>query len=153
MRKVSAHWVPHHLTFVQAEHRLQVATAYLSWLNTAGENFLSRIVAIDETSVSQSWRDNLLSGILQAYRCLQSSGKYSQNWTCLWPLHTIFGVFSLPIKFLLVKQSMVNTTKNIFKSTWQTWDTKEAVTWAFGRGNWAFYMKMLHRTKWVGWRH
>ena len=51
MRKVSARWVPHRMTSDQAEHRLEVATAKLSLLNTESENFLSRIVATDETWV------------------------------------------------------------------------------------------------------
>ena len=49
MRKVSARWVPHRLTSDQAERRLEVATHLLSRFDSEGQDFLSRIVAIDET--------------------------------------------------------------------------------------------------------
>ena len=52
MRKVSARWVPHRLTSDQAERRLEVATHLLSRFDSEGQDFLSRIVAIDETWVS-----------------------------------------------------------------------------------------------------
>ena len=51
MRKVSPRWVPHRLTFDQAERRLGVATANISLCDTESGNFLSRIVATDETWV------------------------------------------------------------------------------------------------------
>ena len=51
MWKVSAHWVPHHLTPDQVQHRLTVATNLLSRFETEENNFISRIVAIDETLV------------------------------------------------------------------------------------------------------
>ena len=51
MRKVSSHWAPHRLTYDQTECRLEVANANLSRFNTEGENFLSRIVAVDITWV------------------------------------------------------------------------------------------------------
>ena len=51
MRKVSARWVPHRLTSDQAERHLEVATHHLSWFDLEGQDFLSRIVAIDKTWV------------------------------------------------------------------------------------------------------
>ena len=51
MRRVSARWVPHRLTSDQAECCLEVATHLLSWFDSEGQDFLSRIVAIDETWV------------------------------------------------------------------------------------------------------
>ena len=51
MRKVSARWVPHRLTSNQAERRLEVTTHLLSRFDSEGQDFLSRIVAIDETGV------------------------------------------------------------------------------------------------------
>ena len=50
MRKVSARLVPHRLTSDQTKRRLEVAIAKLSRFNKEGENFLSRIVAIDKRS-------------------------------------------------------------------------------------------------------
>ena len=49
MRKVSARWVPHRLTLDQVERRLEVATNLRSRFDSEGQDFLSRIVAIDET--------------------------------------------------------------------------------------------------------
>ena len=51
MRKVSARWMPHRLTSDQAEHHLEVATHLLSRFDSEGQDFLSIIVAIDETWV------------------------------------------------------------------------------------------------------
>ena len=47
-RKVWAWWVPHRLTSNQAERRLEVATHLLQF-DLEGQDFLFRIVAIDET--------------------------------------------------------------------------------------------------------
>ena len=49
MRKVAAGWVPHHLTSVKIECHLGIATDLLSRFTEEGNDFLSRIVAIDET--------------------------------------------------------------------------------------------------------
>ena len=43
--------MPHRLTSDQAEHLLEVATHLLSQFDSEGQDFLSRIVAIDETWV------------------------------------------------------------------------------------------------------
>ena len=51
MRNVSARRVPHRLTSDQAERRLEVAIHLLSRFDSEGQDFLSRIVAIDETWV------------------------------------------------------------------------------------------------------
>ena len=51
MIKVSARWVPHRLTSDQAERRLEVAIHLLSRFDSEGQDFLLRIVAIDETWV------------------------------------------------------------------------------------------------------
>ena len=51
MRKVSARWVPHRLTSDQAECHLEVATHLLSWFDSEGQDFLSKIDATDETWV------------------------------------------------------------------------------------------------------
>ena len=85
MRKVSACLVPRRLTSDLAESRLELATANLSQFNTEDENFLSRIVAIDETWVrsyelelkrqSIEWQ----SGKLQAHRGLQSLCEYKSE--------------------------------------------------------------------------
>ena len=48
MRKVSASRMPHRLTSDQAEGRLYVGTHLLSRFDSEGQDFLSRIVAIDE---------------------------------------------------------------------------------------------------------
>ena len=51
MRKVSARWVPHRLTSDHEECRWEVATHLLSRFDSEGQDFLSRIDAIDETQV------------------------------------------------------------------------------------------------------
>ena len=91
MRRVSAHWVPHHLMSDQADCSSEITTANLSQFHMEGENCLSRIVPIDEmwgSHMSQSWIDNLLSGILKAHQDLKVS-----SWTikieyaydlCIW---------------------------------------------------------------------
>ena len=48
MRKVAARLEPHHLTSDQIERRLKIATDLLSRYTEEGNDFLSRIVAIDE---------------------------------------------------------------------------------------------------------
>ena len=49
MRKVSARWLPHCLTPEQAEHCLTVATQLLYRYDSERQDFLERIVAINET--------------------------------------------------------------------------------------------------------
>ena len=51
MRKVSARWVPHRLSSDQAECCFEVATYLISQFDLEGQDFLSRIVAIDKTWV------------------------------------------------------------------------------------------------------
>ena len=52
MQKLSAGWVPHHLTSDQVQRRFTVATNLLFHFETEENNFVSRIVVIDETWVS-----------------------------------------------------------------------------------------------------
>jgi hypothetical protein len=49
MRKVAARWVPHHLSDEQKTHRQRIAEKLLHRYQTEGEEFLKRIVALDET--------------------------------------------------------------------------------------------------------
>ena len=49
MRKVSARWLPHRLTPEQAERCLTIATRLLYHYDSEGQDFLERIVAVDET--------------------------------------------------------------------------------------------------------
>lgn len=49
MRKISARWVPHCLTSVQIQRRVEVAEQLLARYEIEGETFLNRVVAIDET--------------------------------------------------------------------------------------------------------
>ena len=49
MRKVSARWLPHRLTPEQAERRLTIAIQLLYRYDSEGQEFLERIVAVDET--------------------------------------------------------------------------------------------------------
>ena len=51
MRKLSAHWIPHHSTSDQVQRRLTVTTNLLSRFEIEENNFVSRIFAIDETWV------------------------------------------------------------------------------------------------------
>ena len=51
MQNVSACWVPHHLTYDQAQCRLAVTFNLLSRFETEENNFVSRIIAIEEPSV------------------------------------------------------------------------------------------------------
>ena len=48
-RKVAAKWVPHHLSEEQKAARKRVAEELLRRYEAEGEQFLNRIVAIDET--------------------------------------------------------------------------------------------------------
>ena len=48
-RKVAAKWVPHHLSEEQKAARKKVAEVLLWRYEAEGEQFLNRIVAIDET--------------------------------------------------------------------------------------------------------
>ena len=50
IRMVSARWVPHRLTSDQTERRLKVPTHLLSRFDSKGQDFSSRIVAIEEAS-------------------------------------------------------------------------------------------------------
>ena len=47
--KVSARWLPHHLMPEQAERHLTVVTQLLYHYDSEGQDFLERIVAVDET--------------------------------------------------------------------------------------------------------
>ncbi len=49
MKKVSSRWVPHQLTSAKIERRRNVATDLLSRFEEEGNDFISKIVAIDET--------------------------------------------------------------------------------------------------------
>lgn len=49
MRRVSARWVPHHLNQDQMTQRVEVAEKHLKRYEIEGDEFLNRIVAIDET--------------------------------------------------------------------------------------------------------
>ena len=49
MRRLAARWVPHCLSDAQKADRMDIATTLLNRYEMEGENFLSRIVAIDET--------------------------------------------------------------------------------------------------------
>ena len=57
MRKVSARWVPNRLMSDQAECCLEVAIHLLARFDSEGQDFLSRIVAIDETWVRSYERE------------------------------------------------------------------------------------------------
>ena len=50
-RKVCARWIPHCLTAEQKQKRLEIATLPRQRYNVEGQEFLYRIVAIDETWV------------------------------------------------------------------------------------------------------
>lgn len=49
MRRVAARWVPHYLTRAQMTDRVETAKTHLNRLENDGDQFLNRIVAIDET--------------------------------------------------------------------------------------------------------
>ena len=49
MRKVAARWVPHHLSDEQKACRQRIAEELLQRYQTEGEQFLRRILTIDET--------------------------------------------------------------------------------------------------------
>lgn len=49
MRRVAARWVPHHLSQEQITHRVDLAKNHLVRYENEGQQFLNRIVAIDET--------------------------------------------------------------------------------------------------------
>ena len=95
IRKVSARWVPHHLTSDQAERCLDVATANLSRFNTVGENFLSRIVAIDET-----WLKPKVQTICSVASKLTAACKFSASTVKIEDAYDLCvrysGVFSYP---------------------------------------------------------
>ena len=50
-RKICARWVPHCLTAERKQKRLEIATLPRQRYNVEGQEFLYRIVAIDETWV------------------------------------------------------------------------------------------------------
>ena len=81
MRKISARWVPHHLTSDQAERSLEVATHLLSRFDSEGQDFFffPRIVAIDEMWVRSYMYEPELSGTHQAPRGRQSIEELSLN--------------------------------------------------------------------------
>jgi histone-lysine N-methyltransferase SETMAR len=81
MRKVSARWVPHRLTSEQAERRLNIATNHLSRFSKEGRNFLSRIVAIDETWV-RSYDPELKRQSAEWHTPNSPLDGYSQNLRC-----------------------------------------------------------------------
>ena len=49
MRKAAARWVPHHLSDKQKACRQRITEELLHCYQTEGEEFLKRIVALDET--------------------------------------------------------------------------------------------------------
>ena len=51
MRKVTARWVPHHLSDDQKVCRQRIAEELLYHYQTEGEKFLKRIVALDKTRI------------------------------------------------------------------------------------------------------
>ena len=77
MRKVSARWIPHRLTSNQAQRRLKVATANFTGFSTVGEDFLSRIVSIDETGV-RSYESELKRQSAEWHT--PSSPRYAKFW-------------------------------------------------------------------------
>ena len=48
-RKLAARWIPHEISEVQQWHQFAVAQALLDRYQRAGDGFLGRIVAMDET--------------------------------------------------------------------------------------------------------
>ena len=57
-RKLAARWIPHEISEVQQWHRYAVAQALLDRYQREGNDFLERIVAIDETW-ARSYEQNL----------------------------------------------------------------------------------------------
>ena len=51
MRKFSARWLPHRLRPEQAERRLTIAIQILCHYDSEGQDFLERIVAVNETLI------------------------------------------------------------------------------------------------------
>ena len=49
MRRVAARWVPHYLTNAQMTDRVETAQTHLNRHEIEGDQFINRIVAIDET--------------------------------------------------------------------------------------------------------
>ena len=83
MSKVSARWVPHHLTSDQAERRLEVATHLLSRFDSEGQDFfyqeLLQLTKRGWGCMNRNWRDNQPSGTHQAPRGRQSIEELSLN--------------------------------------------------------------------------
>ena len=52
--KLAARWIPHKISEVQRWHHYAVAQALFVWYQREGDDFLGRIVAMDET-----WEPNL----------------------------------------------------------------------------------------------
>ena len=155
MRKVSARWVPHPFTSDQAERRLEIATANRSRFDTKGENVLSRIVAIDEKWVrsydpklkrqSAEWHTpssprpakvRRVQSKLKIFMIYPASILYKSITGRYRPVSYPDGpitarnrfikyAYWVPIKLMLIKRWMVNTTRSIFKST----SGQRLITW------------------------
>jgi hypothetical protein len=79
--------------------------------------------------MSQSLKDNWLSGILLNLRGQQSLDMYCQNLRCWWYLHTISMVYWQVIKCKVEKLPMASTMRSTLKTP-KTSDSKKA-SWAF----------------------
>ena len=118
MRKVAARLVPHHLTSDLIERRLKIATDLLSRFTEEGNDFLSRIVAIDENLV-RYYEPELKSQASEWHT--SNSPRPAKFRRTQWKIKMLM-IFADDIygnhEPLSSKLSMVNITENTFKNTY-----------------------------------
>lgn len=103
-RKISARWVPHNLSPDQLQYRVSVARQLLARHRREGNNFLHRIVAIDETWLrsyepelkrqSAEWRD---PGSPRPKKFRQQQGQLKQMCICAYDYQGVLVADRVPL--------------------------------------------------------